>query len=274
MCPSQPTDGAPRGYIVPIGGAEEKFDDSEILGRFVDLCGGKPARIAVVPTASELEDVGRHYEKLFRTIGVNHARVLPFLSRSDCENEQHLEYLSKADGAFMTGGNQLRLSTTLGGTPVARMLRQRNAQGMHIAGTSAGAAFMPEHMIAGGYEGSTQRPELVTVAPGLGLTNRVVIDQQFRERDRLGRLLTALAYNPFAVGVGLDENTAAFITPDDTLEVVGTGGLTIVDPSEIEYSSMDSANRGEPVSLIGVRLHILVSGGHYDIISRTASPAA
>ncbi|MEE8528884.1 MAG: cyanophycinase [Gammaproteobacteria bacterium] len=274
MCPSQPTDGAPRGYIVPIGGAEEKFDDSEILGRFVDLCGGKPARIAVVPTASELEDVGRHYEKLFRTIGVNHARVLPFLSRSDCENEQHLKYLSKADGAFLTGGNQLRLSTTLGGTPVARMLRQRNAQGMHIAGTSAGAAFMPEHMIAGGYEGSTPRPELVTLAPGLGLTNRVVIDQHFRERDRLGRLLTALAYNPFAVGVGLDENTAAFIAPDDTLEVVGTGGLTIVDPSEIEYSSMDSANRGEPVSLIGVRLHILVSGGHYDIISRTASPAA
>ncbi len=273
MCPSQPADGAPRGYIVPIGGAEEKFDDPEILSRFVELCGGKPARIAVVPTASELEDAGRYYEKLFRRIGVNHARVLPFLSRSDCENEQYLEYLSKADGAFMTGGNQLRLSTTLGGTPVAQMLRQRNAQGMHIAGTSAGAAFMPEHMIAGGYEGSTPRPELVTLAPGLGLTNRVVIDQHFRERDRLGRLLTALAYNPFAVGVGLDENTAAFIAPDDILEVMGTGGLTIVDPSEIEYSSMDSAHRGEPVSLIGVRLHILVSGGRYDIISRTASPA-
>lgn len=274
MSPSQPIDGATRGFIAAIGGGEEKFDDPEILHRFVNLCGGEPARIAVIPTASELNDSGRHYEKLFRTIGANHVRVLGFYSRSDCENEKYLNYLAKADGAFMTGGNQLRLSTTLGGTPVAQLLRRRNMQGMHIAGTSAGAAFMPEHMIAGGIEGSTPRPELVTMAPGLGLTNRIVVDQHFRERDRLGRLLTALAYNPFAVGIGLDENTAAFIAPDDTLDVMGTGGLTIVDPSEIEFSSMDSAQRGEPVSLIGVRLHILVSGGHYDLVTREASHRA
>jgi cyanophycinase len=141
---------------------------------------------------------------------------------------------------------------------------------MHVAGTSAGAAFMPEHMIAGGKEGSTPHPDMVTMAPGLGLTNAFIIDQHFRERDRLGRLLTALAYNPFAVGIGLDEDTAAFIRPGDAFEVVGSGGITVIDPTELKYSSMDQARRGDPVSLIGVKLHILVAGGRFDIATRDA----
>ena len=171
----------------------------------------------------------------------------------------------------MTGGNQLRLSTTLGGTPLAQKIRRRNAAGMHVAGTSAGAAFMPEHMIAGGNEGSTPHPDMVTLAPGLGLTNRYIIDQHFRQRDRLGRLLTALAYNPFAVGIGLDEDTAAFIRPGDDLEVVGSGGITIVDPRDLGYSSMDRARSGDPVSLINVKLHILISGGRFHFASREAT---
>ena len=268
--PAKSIDNVKRGFIVPIGGAEEKLQNPQILERFVDICGGKPARIAIIPTASELEDTGRNYEKLFRRLGVDHAMVLPFETRADCETPKYLDYLDKASGIFMTGGNQLRLSTTLGGTPVAQAIRRRNAEGAHIAGTSAGAAFMPEHMIAGGHEGSTPSPDMVTLAPGLGLTNNFIIDQHFRQRDRLGRLLTALAYNPFAVGIGLDEDTAAFIRPGDTLEVVGSGGITIVDPSDLEHSSMDRARRGEPVSLIGVRLHILVDGGTFDIRTRNA----
>ena len=271
MSPSN-NNHADRGYIIPIGGAEEKFHNPEILDHFIDICGGKEARIGIIPTASELEDTGRNYEKLFRQIGVKHAMVLPFESREDCDNEEYLDYIEKSDGVFLTGGNQLRLSTTLGGTATAQLIRRRNAAGMHVAGTSAGAAFVPEHMIAGGLEGSTPTPDMVTMAPGLGLTNKFIIDQHFRERDRLGRLLTALAYNPFAVGMGLDEDTAAFISPDDDIEVVGSGGITIIDPSELSYSSMHKARRGEPVSLIGVRLHILVAGGRYKTASREAAP--
>jgi cyanophycinase len=270
MCPANDISGTHRGYIIPIGGAEEKLHNPEILDRFIELCGGKDARIGIIPTASELEDTGRNYEKLFRKIGVKHAQVLSFLTREDCQTGADVEYIEKCDGVFMTGGNQLRLSTTLGGTKVAQLIRRRNAKGMHVAGTSAGAAFMPEHMIAGGSEGSTPRPDMVTMAPGLGLTNAFIIDQHFRERDRLGRLLTALAYNPFAVGIGLDEDTAAFIRPGDQLEVVGSGGITVIDPTDLSYSSMDRARRGEPVSLIGVKLHILVSGGRFDIASREA----
>lgn len=270
MSPADAVENATRGYIIPIGGAEEKLNNPAILDRFVDVCGGKKARISIIPTASELEDTGRNYEKLFRKLGVRHARVLPFETRRDCQSGSDLDYIDKSDGVFMTGGNQLRLSTTLGGTEVARRIRRRNAAGMHVAGTSAGAAFMPEHMIAGGEEGSTPSPDMVTMAPGLGLTNKFIVDQHFRQRDRLGRLLTALAYNPFAIGVGLDEDTAAFIRPGDDLEVVGSGGITIIDPVDLSYSSMDRARRGEPVSLIGVRLHILISGGRFEIESRTA----
>jgi cyanophycinase len=270
MSPSKIINGNDRGYIIPIGGAEEKLNNPEILDRFVDVCGGKSARIGIIPTASELEDTGRNYEKLFRKLGCKHAQVLHFVTRNDCQSDEDLTYIDKCDGVFMTGGNQLRLSTTLGGTAVAQAIRRRNAEGMHVAGTSAGAAFMPEHMIAGGREGSTPSPDMVTMAPGLGLTNAFIIDQHFRQRDRLGRLLTALAYNPFAVGMGLDEDTAAFIKPGDGLEVVGSGGITLIDPVDLKYSSMDEARRGEPVSLIGVKLHILVAGGRYDIESREA----
>lgn len=262
---------AERGYIIPIGGGEEKAGNPDILGRFVEICGGRRARIAVIPTASELKETGRNYEKLFRKLGVDRAQALHILTRQDCQEQEHLDYIEKCDGVFLTGGNQLRLSTTLGGTPVAQMIRRRNAKGLHVAGTSAGAAFMPEHMIAGGDEGSTPSPAMVTMAPGLGLTNNFVIDQHFRQRDRLGRLLTALAYNPFAVGIGLDEDTAAFIRPGDDLEVVGSGGITIIDPTNLSYSSMDRARRGDPVSLIGVKLHILIAGGRFEIASRKAT---
>ena len=273
MCPANDISGSSRGYIIPIGGAEEKLNSPDILNRFIEVCGGLDARIGIIPTASELEDTGRNYEKLFRNIGVKHARVLPFITREDCQEGVDVDYIEKCDGVFMTGGNQLRLSTTLGGTKVAQLIRRRNAHGMHVAGTSAGAAFMPEHMIAGGSEGSTPSPDMVTMAPGLGLTNAFIIDQHFRQRDRLGRLLTALAYNPFAVGIGLDEDTAAFIRQGDELEVVGSGGITVIDPTHLSYSSMDRAHRGDPVCLIDIRLHILVAGGRFDIASREAHAA-
>jgi cyanophycinase len=262
---------AERGYIVPIGGGEEKAGNTEILDRFVEICGGRKARIAIIPTASEREETGRDYEKVFRKLHVRDVHALQLLTRQDCQDQEHLDYIGKADGVFLTGGNQLRLSTVLGGTPVAQMLRRRNAKGLHVAGTSAGAAFMPEHMIAGGEEGSTPGSAMVTMAPGLGLTNNFVIDQHFRQRDRLGRLLTALAYNPFALGMGLDEDTAAFIRPGNDLEVVGTGGITIIDPTHLRYSSMDRARRGDPVSLIDVKLHILIAGGRFEIASRKAT---
>jgi cyanophycinase len=264
-----------RGFIIPIGGAEEKISDAAILRRFVDLCGGSRARIAVIPTASRLRETAEKYEKIFTELGVGKVYSLRFEERADCKSEERLERLRSANGIFMTGGNQLRLSTTIGGTAVAEMIRVRNREhGVHVAGTSAGASIMAEHMIAYGDEGPTPRSDMVTLVPGIGLTHAVIIDQHFRQRDRLGRLLTSLAYNPRPIGVGLDEDTAAFISPERTLEVVGSGAITIVDPSDIEFSSMDSAKRHDPVCLINVRLHVLINGATYNIRTREARPAS
>ena len=261
------------GFVIPVGGAEEKVGDIMILRRFVALCGGPSARIAIIPTASELSDTGQKYATLFTTLGAAGTVILPITDRSHAMDANHVEPLEDVDGIFLTGGNQLRLSTLIGGTDVARAIRRRNASGVHVAGTSAGAAFLCEYMIAFGREGASPRAKIVTLAPGLGLTNRVIIDQHFRQRDRLGRLLTAIGYNPFAIGIGLDENTAAFIGPDNNLEVVGGGSLTVVDPSEITFSSMARVRKNDPVCLIGLRLHILDHGSTYNLHTREAAPA-
>ncbi|MFN8653938.1 MAG: cyanophycinase [Gemmatimonadales bacterium] len=271
MSPAQVPEGETRGYIIPVGGAEAKAHDSPILRRFAKLSGGKKARIVIIPTASLMEDTGRRYEQVFDSMGVHSATSLPFEERRDCEDTGMLATLDEATGVFLTGGNQLRLATHLGGTPVAKKLRLLNAAGVPVAGTSAGAAFLSEHMIASGDEGASPRAGSVTLAPGLGLTNRVVIDQHFRQRDRLGRLLTALAYNPFAIGLGLDEDTAAFIAPDNTVEVVGSGAITIIDPAGLEFSSMDLAQRNDPVCMLGVRMHILIQGATFNLHTREAS---
>ncbi len=270
--PGRTRDGMRQGLIIPIGGAEEKLRDRRILTKFVEECGGKDARIAVIPTASELEETGERYEALFKDIGVAGVRIFPFATRAQCNEKKEIEALRRADGVFMTGGNQLRLSTGLGGTSAAYALRDMSASGVHVAGTSAGAGFLSEHMIAFGSEGSTPRADMVTLVPGLGLTNAVVVDHHFRERDRLGRLLTAIGYNPFVVGLGLDEDTAAFIDPDGLLTVIGSGSVTVVDPSDVEYSSMDSAHQHDPICLVGIKLHFLTEGWVYDLGSRKARP--
>jgi cyanophycinase len=261
-----------RGWIVPVGGAEDKEGRADILRRIVAISGGAEARIAIIPTASQLENTGRRYEAIFRELGAKEAFALAYKNREDAERADWLAKLEEATGVFLTGGNQLRISTVLGGTIVAKTIRRLNARGVTVGGTSAGAAILSEHMIAYGSEGATPRAGMATLAPGFGMTNRVVIDQHFRQRDRLGRLLTALAYNPFAVGLGLDEDTAAFIDPDDKVHVLGAGAITVVDASSMEHSSIAAVEVGDPVCMTGVRIHLLPSGGTFDLHTRKAAP--
>lgn len=270
--PATPTDNNFRGYLVPIGGAEGKKKDSKILTRYVELCGGEAARILVIPTASELDETGPMYLELFQDMGA-HAICMPVEKREQCFEEEIIAKLTEATGIFITGGNQLRLSTILGGTPVARTIRRRNADGVHVAGTSAGAAIMSEHMIAGGRSGPSPRESGVELGPGLGLTNRAIIDQHFSQRGRMGRLLSALSFNPFICGMGIDENTAAFIAPDGDVEVVGKGTITIIDPADLRHSSMSYVSKAQAITLLGLRLHILAEGSHFNLETREARMA-
>jgi cyanophycinase len=269
--PSKIFPGDSRGWIVPIGGAENKENDRHILERFIRVSGGADANVVVIPTASRMNETGPRYEKLFKELGAAEVTSMDFDTRRDCQEPGRLRRIEEATGIFFTGGNQLRLTTLLGGTPVAKLIRVRNAHGVTVGGTSAGASILSEHMIAFGDEGSSVVSGSVRLAPGLGLTNRFIIDQHFRQRDRLGRLITALAYNPFAIGIGLDEDTAAFIGPDETLEVEGSGGVTIVDASEVSYSSIGDVGEGQPVSVLGLRLHVLVAGATFNLHTRLAA---
>jgi cyanophycinase len=272
--PSKVPDGQTRGWIIPIGGAENKENDRRILERFVRASGGEEADIVVIPTASRMHETGPRYEQIFRDIGAPRVTVMDFDTRRDCQEAGRLKRLEEATGIFFTGGNQLRLTTLLGGTPVAKLIRIQNAHGVTVGGTSAGASILSEHMIASGDEGSAMIAGSVRLAPGLGLTNRFIIDQHFRQRDRLGRLLTALAYNPFAVGIGLDEDTAAFIGPDETVEIEGSGGVTIVDGSQVSYSSIGQIADGQAVCVLGLQVHVLVAGATFNMHTRVASAGA
>src|SRR3984957_6753736 len=175
--PSKVPEGQSRGWIIPIGGAENKVNDRRILERFVSASGGDVADIVVIPTASRMHETGPRYEKIFSEIGASRVTVMDFDTRRDCQEAGRLQRLEEATGIFFTGGNQLRVTTLLGGTPVARLIRARNANGVTVGGTSAGASILSEHMIAFGDEGSSVIGGSVKLAPGLGLTNRFIIDQ-------------------------------------------------------------------------------------------------
>lgn len=271
MAPSPVEPGDQRGVIMPIGGAEEKGNNPRILSRFLDISGGDKARIVIIPTASMLPDTGSLYADLFLDLGAERALFTNINERSDCDDDMLLEAMDDATGIFVTGGNQLRLSGILGGTPVGQKLRRLNALGIPIAGTSAGAAMMSQHMIAGGASGAYPREDGVNLAPGIGLINTAIIDQHFNQRNRLGRLLTALSYNPFLIGIGIDEDTAFLIDADNRGEVVGSGAVTILDASQLSHSSRSSAREGAAISLMDIRLHVLAEGCEYDLESRTAT---
>lgn len=272
MCPAPVEAENLRGFIIPIGGGEDRVKDMLIHRKFVELSGGSDADIVVIPTASMLEETGPDYRAIFLELGAGKVEFLPIARRADCDNPDFAQVLDRATGVFITGGNQLRLSAILGGTLVAQKIRRRNAAGVPVAGTSAGASIMSEHMVAGGLGNAAPAEGNITLAPGMGLTNAVVIDQHFTQRNRLGRLLTASSFNPFLIGLGIDEDTAAFIGPDNVFEVVGSGTVTVVDASHLTHSSMWDARPGEALSLLGLRLDVLGEGCRYDLNARQAFP--
>ena len=262
---AHPAGGRP-GLIMAIGGAEDKVRERVILRRFVEACGGPDANIVVLATASEVPETGERYAELFHGMDADTVEVLRIRTREDAVEagrEVH-GVLEAATGFFMTGGSQLRISSALGGTALAATLRRRHAEGMVVAGTSAGAAVISRHMISMGESGGTPRRRLVQMAQGLGFAPDLVIDQHFRRRDRMGRLITALSYNPEPLGVGVDEDTAAMIDAGGVLTVLGSGAVTVVDASGLRFTDSHAVHRGQPVAMLGLKVDFLTSGCRYD----------
>ncbi len=262
-----PSETANRGPIMAIGGAEDKLDDKIILSTFVQVAGGRKARIAIVPTASSIESAGERYKALFLGMGVHSAEVVFIANRADANGDAPINLLQDATGVFLTGGNQLRLSTIIGGTRASEIVRERNADGAVIAGTSAGASILSSHMVGFGASGGTPRQRMAHMVAGFGLVSDVIIDQHFRQRDRVGRLLSLVASNPGLIGLGVDEDTAALIDHQGTLEVIGRHSVTIVDGSEM-YSDISDVKGHGGITVSGALLHILTPGRRFDLRSR------
>ncbi|MDC8012973.1 cyanophycinase [Tahibacter soli] len=253
-----------RGVLVAIGSYAGLDTEQRLARRLLSLCSQRAHVVFVTagdPDAAALDDL----ETALIAHGAGGVQRIALAGRTDAERSDNLGAIERADLLLLTAAQPLQLSTTIGGTTLARLLRRRNADGVAIAGLGAGAAVLAEHMLAAGETGITPRMGAVTLAPGLGLTNRIVIDQGGAASDRLGRLLGALALNPFALGLGVDADTGAFIGPDNVLEVVGHGGVTLVDPSDVGASNIAEAGPRAPISITNLHLHVLVHGTRYDL---------
>ncbi len=257
-----------HGQLVIIGGAEDKEGECQILREFVRRAGGIQAHLVVMTVATGLPgEVGEQYTNLFHRLGVEDVKVVDTARREDASDQRALETIAQATGVFFTGGNQARITELIKDTELDAQLHKRFADGIVIAGTSAGAAMMPDMMIAEGESETNPRMEVVRMDRGLGFLPGVVIDQHFAQRGRLGRLLSALAQQPANLGFGIDENTAIAINGKD-LEVIGEGAVTIVDESTMTHSNIHELLKDEPLALCGATLHILPHGYKFDLEKR------
>jgi cyanophycinase len=262
----RPVGGA--GAVMLIGGAEDKLKGKRILSRFVRLAGGADADIVVVSTASELGPrTNEIYQQVFGDLGVGQVTGLHPRERAEAEDPAVAASLATATGVFLTGGNQLRLTSIVAGTRLDSGLHLAHDRGAVIAGTSAGASALAAHMLAFGDSGATPRHGIVQLAAGLGLVPDAVVDQHFEQRTRLGRLLSAIAQSPSLVGLGLDEDTCAIVYPDRTMEVVGRGSVTVVDGSHMETDAYRLRGR-RPMMVTGAVLHSIPTGYWFDLRAR------
>jgi cyanophycinase len=263
------------GDLLVIGGAEDKLGRRHVLEEFVRRAGGPQARIAVVPTASSLgPEIVEVYDALFTRLGAAEVFGVRPEDRAQASVPEYVAALDRATGIFMTGGNQLKLSTVIAGTPFGEAIVAAHERGVTVAGTSAGASVQSSHMVAFGPAGSTPKQRMTQVAAGLGLVRDCVIDQHFAQRNRYGRLLMIVSQSPQLLGMGVDEDTAAVITSTDDgdrttqrLSVVGRGSVTLFDGRQMVTNAHQARER-RPILASGVVLHVLPAGAEFDLATR------
>jgi len=259
--------------VIIIGGAEDKVNGRQILSTFFERSGGKDAVIAIIPCASrEPEAIGDRYRKIFTDMGAKALDVFDIRDRRESEKPGWHDFLEDCTGVFITGGDQLRLCGLLADTTLMNTVRTRAQLGeIALAGTSAGAAIMGEHMIAGGGSGESPNRSLVDLTDGLNIIPQIIVDQHFHNRNRMARLMSAIAAYPDRLGIGIDEDTCTLFG-ERTFEVIGKGTVTIVDPSQLTHTSHPDVGMSDPLSIHNMRVHILSHGDGYDFRKRQVLP--
>lgn len=257
-----------RGTLVIIGGAEDRDGECVVLREFLRCSGGMKARIAVMTAATGLpKEVGDEYIQIFKRLGAESVDLVHTPDRRDSECETAIKNIQQATGIFFTGGDQSRIVDFIKGSPLCDAIRQQHEAGAVIGGTSAGAAMMPDQMIVGGASVSNPSIDAVSMGPGMGFLPGIVVDQHFAQRGRLGRLLAALVLQPAVLGLGIDEDTAIIVNGDQ-FEVVGRGGITVVDESDATHNNLEGLLKDEAIAVCGVKLHILPHGYRFNLATR------
>jgi cyanophycinase len=265
----------PNGTLIIIGGAEDKKDRCQILRTVIAKAGDVDSRIVDLTAATEQPGtVGAEYRYVFSRLGAENIEILHITDRAMANEPATTETIERASGVFFTGGDQLRITSTIGGTALDRALRAAYDRGAVIAGTSAGASAMSDTMIVTGDDEDAPTRNTLNMAPGMGLLRDVVIDQHFAQRGRIGRLLSAIAQNPHALGVGIDEDTAIVVHPNQRFTVIGTNAVTVIDGRSITDTNASEASRTMPLALTDVTLHMLPVGYGFDLARRRPTAPA
>jgi cyanophycinase len=256
------------GALMMIGGGEDKKDEKVILKKFVQLCGGQKAKIVIVTAAStESKEIGQEYVNFFKSMDAT-AKYIEVKQREDTINKRSLNLIEKATGVFFNGGDQLLITSLLGGSVMEKILKERQKDGLVIGGTSAGAAMMANSMIVRGETNAMAQFRNVELGPGLDFLPGVIIDTHFSERGRFSRLLLAAAHYPQDVGLGIDRNTA-LVVKNGEFSVIGEGTVTVIDAGDNEYCNLANITNGGSLSICNVKVHLVSDGHSFDLKAKT-----
>jgi cyanophycinase len=262
-----------RGTVFLVGGKDGRNEDRALIDRFARICRGKQARVLVITSATDTPDIHRkEYSDAFRKVGVRDVVIFHGEEPGAADDPKLLSSLDRVDGVYFSGGSQRKLMSAMGGAGFGERLRERHRRGLHVGGTSAGASAMSLVMITQGEGRKPIQSSSVELATGFGLLPKIIVDQHFQKRERLGRLIAAVVHNPSMVGFGLDEGTAVEIDSSGRATVLGRGALTIIDGSRLFAASSNGSKGGHPLAFSGMGLHVLTEGWSYDLRSRSVTP--
>ncbi len=257
------------GNLIIIGGAEDKKGDKEILKRVAKYIDPKNEKLIIATIATQYPEKSyESYKNIFSNLGVENIDKLDISNREEAFKKENIELINDANLLFFTGGDQLRITSMIGGTPVYDAIKNLCINGGLIAGTSAGASVMSDTMIVEGEDDESPHKCTLKMSPGLGLVNNIIIDQHFAQRGRIGRLLTAIAQNPEVLGIGIDEDTAIVVSDKGTAEVIGSGAVYFIDGSSISYSNVSEQYSDEILSMFNVKIHVLKEGNRFNLLDK------
>lgn len=257
-----------KGNLIIIGGAEDKTGNKTILRHVADIVGQQGSLVILTTATEKPEEVGNNYRMVFESLGINNIQVLNIDTRDEANDDDNVDLIKNCNGVFFTGGDQLRITSIIGGTKANNALKEVFSKGVVIAGTSAGASVMSNTMIVEGDNNEPARKCTLKMAPGLGLLEEAIIDQHFDQRGRMGRLLCGVAENPYMLGIGIDEDTAIRVYPDAHFEVIGSNAVTVVDGKSIKSSNVSELKPNELLAITNVTIHVLPYGYGFDMVER------